>query len=71
VVLVYSDKKTKIDGKHIKPSDFSGKPFLGASEVFTDDANIREVYEKVGIKTNQLKEVKNGNGKSQSSRRND
>jgi len=58
LVLVYTSKaKTKIDGRHIKPKDFSGKPAGVATLVCTDDANIKKAYESIGI---TVKRITNG-----------
>ena len=64
MTLVYATKKTKIDGRHIKPSDFSGKPARGAKVVYTDDKRVKDAYEAVGIEVKPIKERKDGSSKS-------
>ena len=54
MVLIYTDKKTKIKGNVINPKSFSGKPAKGASIVYTDDKKIKEIYENINIKVKGL-----------------
>jgi len=48
VTLIYSDKKTSTKGRHISPEEFSGIPCRTVDEVYTDDKNIKSIYEKIG-----------------------
>jgi len=60
MILVYSKKKTDIDGKHIDPALFSGKPAKGAVIVYTDDRLIKDIYAEAGVEVKSIKGEKNG-----------
>lgn len=51
MILIYSDQEIiALKGRVIKTADFSGNPARQATRVFTNDANIKAIYENVGIK---------------------
>jgi hypothetical protein len=50
MILIYSNKKTGLNGKHIDPKKFSGMACRVAKEVYTDDEKIKSIYEKIDIK---------------------
>jgi len=55
MILIYSDEEIiALKGRVIKIADFSGNPARQTTKVYTNDANIKSIYENVGIKVLEI-----------------